>query len=284
MIHIGGRTFELVHEHKTAWNADAFRDRYSDVLERYDYIIGDWGYGQLRLKGFFRDNHPKATKDSSFYFMSDYVSEYCNFGCPYFVLQKTATSKKSDQKDPGAEPDSSESAATVEQVELDESNIEAIATISGSASSSGAPTPRQRPHKSRNRGSRSSGKPRNAEGKPADGRSGEGKPHETKPAEGRTNEGKAAEGRSHESKPAESRLTESKVAATKESRGGEGRVGEGKSPENKTVVAKVAENRGNEGRQGEGRAKEHAAQGPRSSEGTKRESQATENKPSEPQN
>ncbi|WP_020617736.1 YutD-like domain-containing protein [Paenibacillus daejeonensis] len=278
MIHIGGRTFELVHEHKTAWNAEAFRDRYSDVLERYDYIIGDWGYGQLRLKGFFRDNHPKATKDSSFYFMSDYVSEYCNFGCPYFVLQKTATSKKPDLKEPGAEPESSESAATVELVEAVESDPEAMATISGSGSSNGAPVPRQRPHKSRNRGSRSSGKPKHVEGKPAEGRTGEGKP-----AEGRANEGKSAEGRSHESKPAESRQTEAKVAVAKESRGGEGRSGEGKSSDNKSVATKVPENRGNEGRQGEGRAKEHAVQGPRSSEGRKREPQAAEKKPTEPQ-
>jgi uncharacterized protein YutD len=88
LFHIGGKSYELLHENRSGWNAEAFRDRYSEVLERYDFIVGDWGYNQLRLKGFFRDNHQKANKDSSYSTMSDYINEYCNFGCAYFVLEK----------------------------------------------------------------------------------------------------------------------------------------------------------------------------------------------------
>lgn len=97
LIHIGGKSYEIVHENRNGWNPEAFRDRYSEVLERYDYIVGDWGYNQLRLKGFFRDNHSKATKDSNFSGMPDYINEYCNFGCAYFVLEK----KESNKKEPG---------------------------------------------------------------------------------------------------------------------------------------------------------------------------------------
>lgn len=100
MIHITGKTYELVTDHKNGWNAEAFRDRYSDVLDRYDYIIGDWGYNQLRLKGFFRENNPKVTKDSSISGLVDYINEYCNFGCAYFVLEKTKETKETkDQKE-----------------------------------------------------------------------------------------------------------------------------------------------------------------------------------------
>jgi uncharacterized protein YutD len=84
----GGNTYRLVRNHKNGWNPEAFRERYSEVLERYDYIVGDWGYNQLRLKGFFRDNHPKATKETSITGLVDYLSEYCNFGCAWFVLAK----------------------------------------------------------------------------------------------------------------------------------------------------------------------------------------------------
>lgn len=89
IVQIGGKNYEIVQNHKEGWNPEVFRDRYSEVLERYDYIIGDWGYSQLRLKGFYRDNHPKATKDSTIASMVDYINEYCNFGCAYFVLQKS---------------------------------------------------------------------------------------------------------------------------------------------------------------------------------------------------
>lgn len=88
LFQIGGKIYELVQDHKNGWNPEAFRDRYSEVLDRYDYIIGDWGYNQLRLKGFYREGHPKANKDTSISVLSDYINEYCNFGCAYFVLQR----------------------------------------------------------------------------------------------------------------------------------------------------------------------------------------------------
>lgn len=88
MIQIGGKTYELIQNYKDAWNSEAFKQRYSEVLDRYDYIIGDWGYEKLRLKGFLRDNHPKVNRDTAFSGITDYINEYCNFGCAYFVLQK----------------------------------------------------------------------------------------------------------------------------------------------------------------------------------------------------
>ncbi|MDF2836353.1 MAG: hypothetical protein K0Q63_1993 [Paenibacillus sp.] len=108
LIHIGGKSYELVLENRNGWNPEAFRNRYSEVLERYDYIIGDWGYNQLRLKGFFQDGHQKASKDSYFSGISDYINEYCNFGCAYFILEKkqgTNREPEADDLDLSYEPD-----------------------------------------------------------------------------------------------------------------------------------------------------------------------------------
>ncbi|RCK12666.1 DUF1027 domain-containing protein [Bacillus licheniformis] len=65
---------------------EAFKARYSDILNKYDYIVGDWGYSQLRLKGFFDDQNQKATFDTKISTLDEYIYEYCNFGCAYFVL------------------------------------------------------------------------------------------------------------------------------------------------------------------------------------------------------
>ncbi|TVX87079.1 YutD-like domain-containing protein [Paenibacillus agilis] len=121
MIHIGGRTYELVHEYRNAWNPDFFRERYSEVLERYDYILGDWGYNQLRLKGFFKEGHPKATKESAIASMMDYVNEYCNFGCAYFVLERVANKDGRTNPDWAELPTEAEQegAAALEEVRLD---------------------------------------------------------------------------------------------------------------------------------------------------------------------
>ncbi|MFF3925776.1 YutD family protein [Paenibacillus lactis] len=115
MIIIGNKSYELLKDYRNGWNLEAFRDRYSEVLDRYDYIVGDWGYNQLRLKGFYRDNHPKAAKDSTFSSMSDYINEYCNFGCAHFVLQKTKEHKEPKDREP-------RDAAEVKEVRPDEEN------------------------------------------------------------------------------------------------------------------------------------------------------------------
>jgi uncharacterized protein YutD len=104
VIHLGGRTFELVQEYRNGYNFEAFRDRYSEVLDRYDYIVGDWGYNQLRLKGFFKESSRNGNKDSCVSSLQDYLNEYCNFGCAYFVLRKVH-GKNSDVPAPGPNPD-----------------------------------------------------------------------------------------------------------------------------------------------------------------------------------
>ncbi|MFD2328384.1 YutD-like domain-containing protein [Cohnella sp. GCM10020058] len=89
MIYLtGNNAYSVVHDHKNGWNPEAFRERFSEVLERYDYIVGDWGYSQLRLRGFFRDPQPKAPKESVISHLYEYIHEYCNFGCAYFVIEK----------------------------------------------------------------------------------------------------------------------------------------------------------------------------------------------------
>lgn len=88
MICINNHCYELVENVKNAFNEEAFRARYADILGKYDYIFGDWGYNQLRLRGFFDDHNQKATYDTKISTLSEYLYEYCNFGCAYFVLRK----------------------------------------------------------------------------------------------------------------------------------------------------------------------------------------------------
>lgn len=88
MIEINNIFYEVVKEHRDGFNEEAFRSRYSDILTRYDYIVGDWGYGQLRLRGFFDDQNQKATFDTKISTLTEYLYEYCNFGCAHFVVKK----------------------------------------------------------------------------------------------------------------------------------------------------------------------------------------------------
>ena len=93
VIRIQGQSFELLEDSRDGWNPEIFKERYSDILNKFDYVVGDWGYGQLRLKGFFEDQFHKATFDNRISFLEEYIQEYCNFGCPYFVLKKVKDSR-----------------------------------------------------------------------------------------------------------------------------------------------------------------------------------------------
>ncbi|MBO8597767.1 YutD family protein [Staphylococcus aureus] len=85
MIKVDQHYFELIENYRECFNEEQFIARYSDILDKYDYIVGDYGYDQLRLKGFYKDSNKKAEMSKRFSNIQDYIFEYCNFGCPYFV-------------------------------------------------------------------------------------------------------------------------------------------------------------------------------------------------------
>ncbi|MBM7570967.1 uncharacterized protein YutD [Aquibacillus albus] len=88
MIEIQGMKYEVLENKKDGFQEEVLKERYSEILNKYDYIVGDWGYEQLRLKGFYDDQNPKATFDTKISTLDDYLYEYCNFGCAYFVMKR----------------------------------------------------------------------------------------------------------------------------------------------------------------------------------------------------
>ena len=53
MIIVEGYGYEMIENFRDGFQEDVFIKRYSDVLAKYDYIVGDWGYGQLTIERFF---------------------------------------------------------------------------------------------------------------------------------------------------------------------------------------------------------------------------------------
>ncbi|WP_394404684.1 YutD family protein [Streptococcus sp. 20-1249] len=77
---------DLVEDYRDAFDQTVFGQRFSQIMLKFDYIVGDWGNEQLRLKGFYKDE--KAVKtDIKISRLEDYLTEFCNFGCAYFVLE-----------------------------------------------------------------------------------------------------------------------------------------------------------------------------------------------------
>lgn len=85
---IDNRRYKLVANYREGFDASKFGERYTDILAKYDYIVGDWGYEQLRLKGFFLHEESQIfSGPKKINMLEDYLYEYCNFGCAYFVVE-----------------------------------------------------------------------------------------------------------------------------------------------------------------------------------------------------
>lgn len=94
--------FQLKENHKEAFDLTVFNQRFSEILTKFDYLVGDWGNEQLRLKGFYKDERKEAS-ENKISRLEDYLLEYCNFGCAYFVLEnlephRAAFDKKNRKK------------------------------------------------------------------------------------------------------------------------------------------------------------------------------------------
>ncbi|HFU4463709.1 TPA: YutD family protein [Streptococcus suis] len=76
---------DLLEDYKEAFDQTIFGQRFSPLMLKFDYIVGDWGNEQLRLKGFYKDDK-NVQSDLKISRLDDYLTEYCNFGCAYFVL------------------------------------------------------------------------------------------------------------------------------------------------------------------------------------------------------
>jgi uncharacterized protein YutD len=103
MIQINGIIYEIINDFRNGWKEEEFIKRYSDILNKYDFIVGDWGYNQLRLRGFYENENKNSTYENKKNAIGEYIYEYCNFGCPYFVLKKIgkADAKQKTTEDTG---------------------------------------------------------------------------------------------------------------------------------------------------------------------------------------
>lgn len=101
VIAIGHMHFKIIENYRDAFDGEQFANKYSEVLNKYDYIVGDIGYEKLRMSGFYRDNKTKVEREKKFSAIGDYINEYCNFGCAYFILQKLTKEEVKALKDEG---------------------------------------------------------------------------------------------------------------------------------------------------------------------------------------
>lgn len=80
--------YELEKDEKEGFDLEELKSKYTDYFYDFDYIIGDWAYGKLRLKGFYGFNNKKANKINNIRDIDKYIKNNCAYNCKYFIIKK----------------------------------------------------------------------------------------------------------------------------------------------------------------------------------------------------
>lgn len=83
-------SYELTYNYKNAFQFQELEEKWTDFFYDYDYIIGDYAYDKLRLKGFCEEANPKCNSINKKEFMDSYIQEDCAYACRYFILKKVS--------------------------------------------------------------------------------------------------------------------------------------------------------------------------------------------------
>ncbi|MEG0994901.1 MAG: YutD-like domain-containing protein [Bacilli bacterium] len=87
MIEIENNNYQII-EGKDNFNEEQFEKLYTDYFYDYDYILGDYAYDRLRLKGFYEESNAKVSKINCIIEKENYLKNYCAYGAKYFLLKK----------------------------------------------------------------------------------------------------------------------------------------------------------------------------------------------------
>lgn len=88
MIKIENQEFELIENVKDGFDLETVKEKMTDYFDTYDYIVGDWAYGKLRLKGFNDKTNENYNRINAKETIEEYIENYCAYGCKYFVLKR----------------------------------------------------------------------------------------------------------------------------------------------------------------------------------------------------
>lgn len=87
-IVIREKTYKVIKDYKDGLLNSNLGEIVTDYYDNFDYIVGDWAYGKVRLKGFYNKDHKYVKVHNNIENVEDYIENHCAYGCKYFILEK----------------------------------------------------------------------------------------------------------------------------------------------------------------------------------------------------
>ncbi|MBR1417270.1 MAG: YutD family protein [Bacilli bacterium] len=88
IIKLNDIEYEVINDYKEGLDMEALEEKFTDYFYDYTYVVGDWAYNKLRLKGFYDKNDPKCNKINNIENLENYINNNCAYGCRWFEIKK----------------------------------------------------------------------------------------------------------------------------------------------------------------------------------------------------
>lgn len=88
IININEKKYEVIENVKEAIDIEILKEKITDYFDDFDYIVGDWAYGKLRLKGFYDSQNKKSKKYNDINGLNEYLENRCAYDCRWFEIKK----------------------------------------------------------------------------------------------------------------------------------------------------------------------------------------------------
>lgn len=87
-IQLEDKEYELIENYKDGFDITELENKYIDYFYEYDYILGDWAYGKLRMKGFCDQTNAMFNSINDYSKIKEYIQNDCAYDCKYFIIKK----------------------------------------------------------------------------------------------------------------------------------------------------------------------------------------------------
>ena len=75
-VEINGINYEIIRDDNGCFNKEEVEEKITDYFEPYDYILGDYAYEKIRLKGYYDSNNKNVNKINDIKYLDEYIQNY----------------------------------------------------------------------------------------------------------------------------------------------------------------------------------------------------------------
>lgn len=85
---INDKKYKVIKDYGDTVSISNLNELVTDYYDNFDFIVGDWAYGKLRLKGFYKKDNKYVKSFNNIKDADDYINNKCAYGCKHFILEK----------------------------------------------------------------------------------------------------------------------------------------------------------------------------------------------------